>query len=150
MTTYEFDYYAVNWQQLTDFNNFYYYIFDVDETHQLVDVIFHFLPHTPIVLHRHCAINHTFVIHGEHRIYYPNGELKEIRPTGSYTISQPDDSPHRECGGDDGTIVLFNIRGTRGVMYEIMDDDGTVIAEFDMAAFKELFKLQEIGTVLTD
>ncbi|MEL0168096.1 MAG: hypothetical protein VW877_08205 [Pseudomonadaceae bacterium] len=129
----------IRWSQLPGFENFDYCILSVDRPNQLVDVLFHFHAHDPIVLHRHCAVNHTFVIRGEHQLFHANGALKETRPTGSYTISQPDTTPHRECGGDGGTLVLFSIRGTDGVMYEILDDQQNVIAALDMDTFEALF-----------
>jgi len=68
-----------------------------------------------IVLHRHVAHNNTFVVQGEHRLYERNGELKEVRATGSYTVSPPSAEPHREGGGDQDVVVLFSIRGSDGV-----------------------------------
>ncbi len=140
---YKFDDELINWQQLPDFNNFYYYILNIDRSSLIIDVIFKFLPFNPIVLHRHCATNHTFVIQGEHRLYYPDGRLKESRSVGSYTVGQPDEQPHRESGGEDGCVVLFSIRGTDGGMYEILDDEQTLIATFDMATFETLYQLQQ-------
>ena len=80
----------IRWSQLPGFDNFDYCVLSVDRPNKLVDVLFHFHENDPIVLHRHCAVNHTFVISGEHRMFHANGDLKEARPTGSYTISQPD------------------------------------------------------------
>lgn len=135
----------IRWHQLPGFENFDYSILSVDRPNQLVDVLFHFHAHDPIVLHRHCAVNHTFVIRGEHQLFHANGELKEKRPTGSYTISQPDTTPHRECGGHGGTLVLFSIRGTEGVMYEILDDQQNVIAALDMDTFEALFAANSVA-----
>ncbi|MHB0766033.1 hypothetical protein ACYCFC_16855 [Stutzerimonas sp. NM35] len=135
-----FDVSQIYWSQLPGFENFSYSILNVDQPNQLVDVIFHFRAHDPIVLHRHCALNHTFVVSGEHHIYHANGELKEVRPTGSYTVSHPDSTPHRECGGDGGTVVLFSIRGTSGVMYEILDDRQNLVAALGMAEFASLYE----------
>lgn len=135
-----FDLSQISWSQLPGFENFSYCILNVDQANQVVDVIFHFRAHDPIVLHRHCALNHTFVVSGEHHIYHANGELKEVRPTGSYTVSNPDPVPHRECGGDGGTVVLFSIRGTSGVMYEILDDDQNLIVALGMAELAGLYE----------
>ena len=59
-------------------------ILDVDETAKIVDVLFRFAANEKIVLHRHVAAFHTFVVKGEHRIYTPEGELKEVRSAGTY------------------------------------------------------------------
>ncbi len=134
-----FDDRQIHWSQLPGFDNFSYSILSIDQANQLVDVLFHFRAHDPIVLHRHCALNHTFVVRGEHHLYHASGELKEVRPTGSYTISPPDTTPHRECG-DDGTVVLFSIRGTGDVMYEILDDQQNLLATLGMAEFASLYE----------
>jgi hypothetical protein len=74
------------------------------------------------VMHRHKVHNNTFVIQGEHRLYKPDGTLKEVRPVGSMTSTPADDEPHREGGGDQDVIIAFSIRGD-GVLYELLDDD---------------------------
>jgi hypothetical protein len=141
MSNYLFNDKNIALHQLGEFENFRYSILNIDKANKTVDVIFKFEAHNPIVLHRHCALNHLFVIHGEHRLYYANGELKAVRAVGSYTISQPDPVPHRECGGDEGAIVLFSIRGTEGVMYEILDDEENSIAALGMQDFIDLYKM---------
>lgn len=77
----------INWQTLGDFEHLLYSILNVDEENKTIDAIFKFAANQQIVLHRHKALNHLFVIQGEHRIYQANGALKEVRPVGSYTIS---------------------------------------------------------------
>lgn len=149
MSNYLFNDKNIAWQQLGEFENFRYSILSIDKDNKTVDVIFKFEPHNPIVLHRHCALNHLFVIHGEHRLYYANGELKAIRTVGSYTVSQPDPVPHRECGGDEGAIVLFSIRGTEGVMYEILDDEENSIAALGMQDFIGLYEVANSQAVST-
>ena len=101
MTTFRFDDRNIHWHKLGDFEHFVYTILDIDQDNSIADVIFKFEPHNPIVLHRHKVLNKTWVIQGEHRIYEPNGDLKEIRQVGSYTSSPANPDPHRECGGDD-------------------------------------------------
>lgn len=128
MPQYLFNDANINWQTLGDFEHLLYSILDIDERNKIIDVLFKFAARQQIVLHRHKAMNNTFVIQGEHRLYEADGRLKEIRPVGSYTSSQPNDEPHREGGGDEDAVVLFSIRGNDGVLYEILDDDGNVIA----------------------
>jgi quercetin dioxygenase-like cupin family protein len=132
----------INWQTLGNFEHLRYSILNIDEQNKIVDVIFKFAANQQIVLHRHKALNHLFVIQGEHRIYEANGALKEVRPVGSYTISQPSVEPHREGGGDIDVIVLFSIRGD-GVFYEILDDELNVIATLGMQDFVDLYKNQK-------
>lgn len=132
----------INWQTLGDFEHLLYSILNVDEENKTIDAIFKFAANQQIALHRHKALNHLFVIQGEHHIYQANGALKEVRPVGSYTISQPSVEPHREGGGDIDVVVLFSIRGSDGVLYEVLDDDLNVIATLSMQDFIDLYKNQ--------
>lgn len=136
---YLFDDSNIQWHTLDGFDHFVYAILDVDQANNSVDVIFKFEAHRPIVLHRHKVLNKTFVIQGEHRLYDVNGNLKEIRPVGRYTSSPANPEPHRECGGDDGAVVLFSIRGSAGVFYDILDDDQNCVATLGMQDFINLF-----------
>lgn len=142
MTTYAFDDREINWQKLEVFDNFQYFILNIDKANKTLDLLFKFEPNSPIVLHRHCALNHTFVIDGEHCIYNVDGTLKEVRPTGSYTVSPPDVQPHRECGKDKSTIVFFSIRNADNKIYEILDDEQNIIVTFGLVEFEGLQALQ--------
>jgi len=137
-----FDDSHIRWHALADFEHLHYSILDIDEHNKIIDVLFKFAARQQIVLHRHKALNKLFVIQGEHRIYQADGELKEIRAVGSYTNSLPSDEPHREGGGDIDTIVFFSIRGSDGVLYEILDDALNVIATLAMQDFIGLYKNQ--------
>jgi hypothetical protein len=95
------------------------------------------------VLHRHKVHNNTFVVQGEHRLYEPDGKLKEIRAVGSYTRSPASDDPHREGGGDQDVVVFFSIRGSDGVLYEVLDDDQNQIATLGFQDFVGLFQTQQ-------
>jgi len=142
MANYLFDDANINWQTLEGFEHLHYSILDIDERNKIVDVLFKFAAHRQIVLHRHKALNKTFVIQGEHRLYEADGSLKEIRAVGSYTSSQPKEEPHREGGGDVDVIVFFSIRGGEGAFYEILDDDLNVIVTLGMQDFIGLYKAQ--------
>lgn len=142
MTRYFFDDSKIQWRQLGDFEHFRFDILDIDESNNVIDVVFKFDPHKPIVLHRHKALNKTFVIHGEHKFFEEDGRLKETTPAGSYTTRPADNAPHRECGGDDGAIVLFSIRGgdldTEAPLYEILDDESRLIGTLCKQDFIQL------------
>jgi hypothetical protein len=137
-----FDDSHIHWQTLAGFDHLYYSILAIDEHNKIIDVLFKFAARQQILLHRHKALNNLFVIQGEHRIYKADGELKEIRAVGSYTLSLPSDEPHREGGGDVDAIVFFSIRGSDGVLYEILDDELNVIATLGMQDFIGLYKNQ--------
>ncbi len=141
MDAFQFDDSCIQWRKLGDFDNFRYSILDIDLKNHIADVLFKFAAHKPIVLHRHQTLNKTFVIRGEHRIYAADGKLKEIRPVGSYTSSPANPEPHRECGGNDGAIVLFSIRCTNRYdeLYELLDDQQQCIGKL---SFEDLISLQ--------
>jgi quercetin dioxygenase-like cupin family protein len=122
MPTHIFDDSNIKWKRLGDIPHLHYSILDIDEKKKIADVLFKFAANEKIVLHRHLAHNNTFVVQGEHRLYKPDGSLKEIRSVGSMTSSPPSDEPHREGGGNQDVIIAFSIRGD-GVLYELLDDD---------------------------
>ncbi|MFT4560532.1 MAG: hypothetical protein ACI9BW_000266 [Gammaproteobacteria bacterium] len=137
MHAHTFDDSNIDWQQLGDFEHLHFSILDVDPEKKLVDVLFKFGANAQIVMHRHLAHNNTFVIQGEHRLYHPDGKLKEVRPVGSMTSSAPSEDPHREGGGDQDVIIAFNIRGD-GVLYELLDDDMQIIGTISMQDLVDL------------
>lgn len=145
MNIHTFDESGIRWCKLGDFEHLLYSILDINEELKIIDVLFKFSAHQQIVLHRHKVHNNTFVLQGEHRLYEADGRLKEIRPTGSYTVSPPSDEPHREGGGDEDVIVLFSIRGSDGVLYEILNDDLSLAATLSMQDLINLFQLQKSG-----
>lgn len=124
MTTCQFDAHAIHWNRFGDFvPAFHYSILQVDEQSRIVDVLFKLPANEQIVLHRHGALNHTFVVQGEHRLYETDGSLREIRPPGSYTVSPASELPHREGGGQQDVIIAFSIRpGDDDMLYELLDD----------------------------
>jgi hypothetical protein len=134
MSAYQFDDWNISWRELGDFEHFVYAILDIDQENNIADVLFKFEAHRPIVLHRHKVLNKMLVIQGEHRLYEPNGDLKEIRPVGRYTSSPPDPEPHRECGGDEGAVVFFSIRcqSKDDVLYELLDDQESPVGILTM------------------
>jgi quercetin dioxygenase-like cupin family protein len=143
MAHHTFDDRNIRWSKLGDFEHLLYHILDIDQGNKIADVLFKFAANQQIVLHRHKAHNNTFVVQGEHRLYEANGKIKEIRPVGSYTVSPPNDEPHREGGGDQDVIVFFSIRGSDGILYEILDDDLNQIATISMQDLIGLYKSQQ-------
>jgi len=142
-----FDDRHIHWNTLAGFDHLRYSILDIDESGKIVDVLFKFAARQQIVLHRHVAHNNTLVIQGEHRLYERDGTLKEVRAAGSYTVSPPSDEPHREGGGEQDVVVLFSIRGSDGVLYEVLDDDGNLLVALGMQEFIGLYQAQPQNTV---
>ena len=132
MNQYQFDDSHINWGQLEGFEHLKYHILAVDRELQVVDALFKFSANEKVALHRHVALNHMLVLQGEHRLYEPDGTLKEVRPAGTYTVSPADVEPHLEGGGDIDVIILFSIRGTSGAAYEILDENMNVVGTLGM------------------
>ncbi len=138
MSTHTFDDSNIDWQRLGDFEHLHYSILDVDSENKIADVLFKFAANEKILLHRHLGHNNTLVIQGEHRLYEPDGTLKEVRPVGSMTSSPPSKDPHREGGGDQDVVIAFNMRGKDGVLYEVLDDDLNVVGTITFQDLEDL------------
>ncbi len=143
MTDLSFNNEKVTWSQLEGIDHLSYCLLDVDPERQIVDVMLKFDANKQILLHRHVALNHMLVLQGEHRLYEPDGSVKEVRPTGRYTVSHASDDPHREGGGDEDVVILFSIRGTNGKLYEFLDDDLNIVGEFNMDDFIAIHAAQQ-------
>lgn len=148
MTPTHFDDHAIHWNRFGDFvPSFHYTILHVDQESRIVDVLFKLPANEQIVLHRHLALNHTFVVQGEHRLYETDGSLREARLTGSYTISPASEQPHREGGGEQDTIVFFSIRpGNDEALYELLDDALNPLGTITFQTLVELHQAQQANT----
>jgi quercetin dioxygenase-like cupin family protein len=133
----------VCWHTLEGIPDLWYNILEIDEKNGIVDILFKFSANAKIVLHRHHADYRTFIIQGELRLYNPNGELKEIRGTGSYVAKPKGGEPHTEGGGDQDVVALFSNRGVVGPVYEILDADLNPIAMLGLEEFKALQAAQQ-------
>jgi hypothetical protein len=144
MTDYNFDDRKLRWHTFGDFKHFLIRMYDVDRERKIVDFIIKFEPNEQIFLHRHLALTNTLVVQGEHRLYEPNGRLKEVRPVGSYT-STPPGEPHRECGGPEGAVVFYSVRGERDPLFEILDDNLNVVGTLTMQDFVDALEEHKAG-----
>ena len=132
----------MRWYELGDFKHFVFAMLDVDVPRKIVDFVLKFPPNEKIFPHRHLALTDTLVIQGEHRLYEPTGQLKEVRPVGSYTTSPPGD-PHQEGAGDGGGVVFYSVRGKDGTLFEVLDDHLNVIGTLGFEDFLTAFKEQK-------
>lgn len=142
MSTLPFDTRDIRWSTLDNLPHVAYHVCAVDEEKRIVDILFKFDANAKIVLHRHKADYITLVLQGELRIYRPNGELKEIRPVGSYVAGKANGEPHTEGGGDQDVIAFFSNRNVDNVIYEILDENRATVATFGIAEFKALMEAQ--------
>ncbi|WP_330083839.1 cupin domain-containing protein [Methylocystis iwaonis] len=138
MAQLRFDDSNISWRRFGDVEHLWLSVLDVDAKNKIVQVLFKFAAHQQIVLHRHKTTNKTFVIQGEHRLYHPDGKLKEIRPAGRYTVSPPSNDPHREGGGDQDVVVMFTIYGENDALYELLDDQMNIVASVSIDDFAKL------------
>lgn len=148
MNTCHFDDRAIQWSRFGDFvPAFHYTILNLDEEVRIADVLFKLPANEQILLHRHHALNHTFVVQGEHRLYETDGRLREVRPSGSYTVSPASEKPHREGGGEQDVIILFSIRpGDDEVLYELLDDELNPLGTITFQTLVELYRAQPAST----
>ncbi|WP_424360177.1 regulator [Methylocystis parvus] len=126
MTEFAFDDRNIRWKSLDGIEHLSLSVLDADGKNGIIHVLFKFTANQRIILHRHLTLNKTMTIQGEHRLYHPDGRLKEIRPVGSFNVAPPSNDPHREGGGDQDAIVLFAIHG-EGALYEALDDGLNVL-----------------------
>jgi len=138
-----FDDRNVRWFPLGEFKHFLLAMCDVDVDRRVVDFLIKFESNQQIVLHRHLAQTSTLVVQGEHRLYEPDGSLKEIRAVGSYTASAPG-TPHREGGGSEECVVFYSIRAQEdGAMFELLNDDMTVMTTLGLQDFLGVYREQK-------
>ena len=135
MQSYKFDDRNITWRTF-DFLGSAYFVYAVDEQSGTVDVLIKFPPNRQGELHQHLMAYSTFVLQGELRFHRPNGELKEIRPAGSYVLSVANSEPHTEGAGEEEAIVLFSIRGGTGDMFAIFDKQTDEVRKLGFADFK--------------
>ena len=143
MEIHQFDDQNIPWRTLGGIEHFAYFIYDVDEKNKTIDFIAKLDANSKSALHNHCADYTTLVIQGELRIYRPNGELKEVRPVGSFVSTAAGGESRTEGGGDQEAIVFYSIRNVERVEYEFLDEESKVTATFGLAEFKSLLEGQK-------
>ena len=141
-TSYRFDDRNMQWRALGDFEHFVVFIFSVDEQKNIADFIIKFEPSKQIFLHRHLALTNTFVVDGEHIIYEADGKVRDVRPVGRYTSSQPGDA-HKEGGGANGCVLHYSVRGETDALFDVLDDDFKILATLRTSDFKAAFDAQQ-------
>ncbi len=90
--------------------------------------------HCPI--HRHTATTTVLVLEGEQHLWdlHPNGTRGEhrLRRAGDYALTVGDALPHLERGGEEGGIAFFGNHSSNGLLYEVLDEDGKLVADVTM------------------
>ena len=142
MTTSEFDDRHIQWRELAGFKHMMVSIFYVDEAKNLVDLLIKFDPNEKVLLHRHLADTNTFVVEGDHVIYEPDGQVREVRPVGRYTFGTGRDA-HDEGGGPNGCVLYYSVRGETEALFDMLDADLNVVATLRTGDFKAAFDAQK-------
>ena len=142
MAHYAFDDSILTWSRLDWLEHVWFYVYDVDRKNGIVDVVFKFAANSKVKLHQHKTPYVTLVLQGELRFYRPNGELKEIRPTGSYVKGIANGEPHVEGGGDQDVIVFFSNRNVDDALYEFLDENLQPTVTLRMADVEQAWEAQ--------
>lgn len=138
----EFDDRNITWRRLDWLDHVAFYVYKADEENRIIDVLFKFAANKRAMLHQHKAPYITFVVQGELRFYRPNGELKEIRPTGSYVSGVANGEPHWEGAGNEDAIVFFSNRNVRDDLYEFLDENLQPVLTLRFDDFKAQLEAQ--------
>ena len=142
MTSYQFDDRHIQWRELAGFKHMMVSIFFVDEAKNHVDLLIKFDPNEKVLLHRHLADTNTFVIEGDHVIYEPDGQVREVRPVGRYTFGTGRDA-HDEGGGPNGCVLFYSVGGETDALFDMLDTNLNVVATLHTADFKAAFAAQQ-------
>src|SRR5262249_36971391 len=114
----------------------------VDRKNGIVDVLFKFAANSKAMLHQHKSPYVTLTMQGELRFYRPTGELKEMRPAGSYVRGVANGEPHLEGGGDQDAIVFFSNRNVEDELYTFLDANMQPTVTLRIGDFEEALRAQ--------
>jgi len=90
--------------------------------------------HCPI--HRHMSTTTVLVLEGEQHLWdvYPDGTRgpHRIRRAGDHALNVADPHPHLERGGPEGGLVFFGNHSRDGLLYDVYDEGGQLVANVTM------------------
>lgn len=143
-TTFRFDDRAISWRPFRGPDGLSFWVLEVNETKQKVDILFRLAPLARCVAHNHVGPTTTFVVDGEHRTYRRlgfNWALDEVRVPGTF-VSHDGDAIHIEEGGTDGAIVHLSMQAIDGVIWTVLDDAGNVSDRTTVDDFSRAYRKQ--------
>ncbi len=143
-TDYRFDDRHITWRPFRGPAGLSFWVLDVNQPRQHVDILFKLDPLARCVPHCHVGPTNTLVVDGEHRTYTKTGDdwsLDQVRPPGTF-VTHDGDSTHIEEGGPDGAIVLLSMQAVDGVIWEVLDDTGAVAEATTVDDFVRAFERQ--------
>lgn len=132
----------LDWQHLTGGPKFDYPIdysvavTSVDRAAGVIEFIARWAPNSYCHYHRHLGDTVTRVLQGEHHIV-ETAELQILHKTRKpgFEGQTPAGELHMEYGGPDGTTVIFLCTAVDGNLFDIVANDGTVLAKASLDDF---------------
>lgn len=136
---------AITWRPFPGYDGLYFWVLGVNETRQQVDLYFRLAPGARCPSHRHVGPTDTLVVEGVQRTWAQADDgtwhLDAERPPGTFAANEGDHL-HSEEGGPEGAIVKLSMGAVDGVIWETMDDDGTVVDVATLADFQRALTRQ--------
>ena len=133
-----FDDRHITWRHFSGYEGLSFWVCGVNGTRQTVDLFFRLAPGARCPSHRHVGPTDTLVIEGEHQTFAPTAdgwELDQVRPPGYFAASEGDHL-HAEAGGAEGAIILLSMTAVDGVIWEVLGDDGQIVAVATLEDFR--------------
>jgi hypothetical protein len=93
--------------------------------------------------HRHVCTTSVFVLEGEQHLeeLLPDGSRRpKVRPAGVHHLTTGDPHPHMERGGPEGAVVFYSHHSPDGRLYDIVDDDLTVVGTVTIDSLVDLWE----------
>ncbi len=136
--TYRFDDRTITWKPFAGFEGLYYHLLNVDHDAHVVDMLMKFDAHAECVPHRHVGPTKTLVLEGAHSLYEPvknHGPAHTTRTASGFGSNRGDET-HIEGGGAEGATILLMMTAVDGVVYEILNEDGSIDRTITMDDFQ--------------
>lgn len=143
--SFRFDDRAVTWRPFRGPVGLSFWVLDVSEARQRVDILFKLDPWARCVPHNHVGATTTLVIEGEHRTYAKAGGdwvLDQLRPPGTF-VSHDGDNVHMEEGGEEGAIIHLSMQAVNGVIWDLIDEHDVVTESTTVNDFLRAFDHQK-------
>ena len=132
----------LNWFRVTGSKRFDYPIdyhvavLSVDEAEGRIDFLSRWEADHYCHFHRHIGETTVLVLEGEHHVVETN-EFETVHKTREpgFTTTNPPGDLHMEYGGPEGSLVYFSCKAVDGALFDVVDQDGTVLKTATVADF---------------